>query len=562
MPMYAQAQFQYLQADARTVPWSSINRLALEGGLFPPAYRPVSEGEIAQLLEQIQTHAWESSSSALNDDQEFGRLNFLLNRYQHGDEGFLFHGCPCKEHPPHLRLSGRLVGGYSELGNPLPLEAGLSFAPGYNLFIEPAMDFAVGSFWSTLNFRMGGKVATGGVDFGWDEGHLDPLTWPRWPIPSGKQEVREARLKGGAWNGQITRALVGMQWGNWSLSAGWDQRRSGSGLTGNLNLDYQGRPFPAITARRTSPFQFRGFMTHLAPDQLLIRTGLLSERTIQWNDTYGRHTKVANPYFFQWLLGWNITSWFRTQFTHTVMATGRDASLWPDLLQINFPVIGTTWRETDSGPITDRIFAAQFEFRWRKAPWPLLPSHAGRLFWDYGGTDFLPSGPGGLIPQISIPASIVGIELFSPRWDIGLEYAELQHTKVLWYTNSGYSEGYSQEQTLMGHPLGGSGESITGLVRIRPPVWDIQGKLQGRMANWGMVGFTPGTGELQTLSLSFSRIPKRFSHTDNNIPSKFLWEITTEWTRESANPMGLLNNAGNDSEVQRDWWRLIFKMGI
>jgi len=562
MPAPSFAQFGNLEVDSRVVPWSAITRLALEGGFFPPAYRPVTEAEITAILAASQDQALAGNAPALKDDHEYSRLLFLLERYGKGGGGLALHGPSCKVHPPHLRLSGRVVGGYSGLGNPVPFEGGLSFAPGHNLFFEPSVEFAAGSFWSVMDFRIGGQVAEGGIGFDWAGGSSDPLTWPGWHLATGRSEVRDARLKGSAWTGQFTRALVGMQLGNWALSAGWDQRRTGPGLTGSLNQDYQGQPIPAVTARRTRPFVWNGLMTHLAPDRMLLRTGLSSEQKVSWSDVYTRNSKEANPYFFQWLLGWDITSWFRTNFTHSVMATAREGTLWPDLLQVNFPIIGTTWREMDSGPATDRLFAVQFEFRWRDAPWPLLPSSAGRLFWDYGGTDFLPSGPGGVIPQISIPASVAGFELLGPRWDLGIEYAEFQHTKGLWYSNGGYAEGYTNEGWLMGHPLGGSGESFTGLVRIRPAGWGFQTELQGKLASWGMPGRTPGTGERQSLAFTVSRTPRGAVEAGEKPASPLLWEITAEWNREKADPYGYSLSPPVGSEVQRDWWQLVFKIGI
>ncbi len=563
VPSICEAQFQNVEPDARIVPWSSIRRLALEGGLFLPSYRPVSEAELARLLADINEEFLSGEVPALNDESEYSRLKWLLETYLYGQRGASFHGCECKEHPPSLRLHGKLIGGFSELGNPLGHEAGLSFAAGFNLFNEISIDYSVGRFWSACGFRFGGRVADGGISFSQQQGSSDPLTWPGWSHPTGRATVGDARSKGGAWTGQMTRALVGAQLGNWAISAGWDQRRTGPGLTGGINLDYQGRSFPALTARRTRSFQWQGFMTHLAPDETLFRAGVLSHRKVYYNDIYGLHSKDDNPWFFQWLVGWNVTSWFRTNFTHTVMATARDGSLWPDLLQINFPVIGTTWRESDSGPMTDRIFAVQFEFRWRDAPWPLLPSSAGRVFWDYGGTDFLPSGPGGLIPQISIPATVAGFELMSPRWDLGFEYAEFQHDKVLWYSNGGYRDGYTQELWLMGHPLGGSGESFTGLVRLRPAGFGFETGIQAKFASWGMPRYTPGTGEVQSLALSFRRTPRKVESLEHRgRDTAFLWEIIAEVNHEKVDPMGHWESNSSNSEKSTNWWRLIFKVGI
>lgn len=563
MPGVSFAHFGAVDADARIVPWSGITRLALEGGVFPPAYRPVTTTELADLLATVQDHALSGRAPALTDDREYGRLQWLLHRYRAGGGGVVHHGCACKTHPLHWRLAGRVLGGYSELGDPLPAEGGLNFAAGHNLVFEPAVELALGSFWAALDWRIGGRWARGGVAFDGPTGDANPLTWPGWSRATGRADVRDARLRSGAWRGQVSRALIGLQLGNWALSAGWDHRRTGPGLSGQLNLDYQGRPFPALTARRTRPFRWFGMMSPLAPDQMLLRAGLLSSRTVDFQDEYGTHRKQDEPWFFQWLVGWQLTPWFRTQLTHSVMVNAREGTLWPDLLQVNFPLVGTTWREGESGPITDRIFAAQTEFRWREAPWPVLPSRAGRLFWDYGGTDFLPSGPGGVVPEISIPASVLGCELLSPNWDLGFEYAELRHDDVLWYSNGGYVEGYSHEQTLLGHPLGGSGEAITGVVRIRPARWGCQLSLQGRRSRWGTPGLTPGTGERHAVALILGGTPRDRVVADATAPAATLvWEVSAEWNRERVDPAGYLHDRASDSGLERDWWRLLFKVGI
>ena len=338
-----------------------------------------------------------------------------------------------------------------------------------------------------------------------------------------------------------------------SLSAGWAPRRTGPGLTGALVLDYSGASFPALTARRTRPFRWPGRLDFLAPDNLLLRAGQVSRRNIRYQDPWGYRTREGRPWFFQWLLGWEVTSWFRTTFTHTVMAAAREGTLWPDLLQINFPLIGTTWREAESGPITDRLFAVQLEFRWRHAPWPLLPSTAGRIFWDYAGTDFLPSGPGGLIPEISIPASVAGCELVSPRWDLGFEYAETVHEKALWYSNGGYEEGYSHRSWLLGHPLGGAGESFTGLVRYRPAAWPLEAELKGRHAVWEHPLYIQGTGKRESVALA---VGKRPESADGPAPgSPLLWQLTAEYVNEEAVPLVSMAQT-------RHWWRVYLKLGI
>ena len=524
----SEPQFRNLEPDARAVPWATVGRLALEAGRFPPLYRSLTGAELGALVELPD----EGFAAAEQAEARWWRDRFL----QAGG-GLAWTGCECKVHPYSLRLTGRLIGGFSELGDVLPEEAGLAWAPGWNAAFEPVLDWSCGVFWATASGRLAGRVAPGGEFISRDEA----LAWPGWPLATDRALVGRARSSDGPWVIRFPQFLAGARLGNWSLSAGWAARRTGPGLSGALVLDQNGASFPAFTARRIRPFVWSGLMTHAAPDNLLLRSGRLTERRVRYGDPWGRQEKTAAPWFFQWLVGWDVTGWFRTTFTHTVMATPREGTLWPDLLQVNFPLIGTTWREMESGPITDRLFAAQMEVRWRRAPWPVLPAAAGRLYWDYGGTDFLPSGPGGIIPQISLPASVAGVELVSPGWDLVLEYAETFHSIGLWYSNSGYPEGYTQDGWLLAHAQGGGAESFAGLVRVRPAGWALQAELGATRTTWNQSRL-PGTGERNTVSLTVGGRPPR------------LWRVTAEHVAETATP--------KDAPGQvRRWWRVYFKLG-
>jgi hypothetical protein len=439
-------------------------------------------------------------------------------------------------------------------------EAGLAWAAGWNTTLEPILDFSAGPWWLATSLRVSGRVAASGVDYSGPGGDRAPLTWPDWSIPTGKSQVREARLKGGKWDFDAPRLMGGVTWGNWGLSAGWQPRSTGPGMTGVISMDRTGPTYPAFTARRHRPFDWGApFWNFLAPEDLLFTAGLLSEQMISYEDEEGtRYEKMDEPWIFQWLVGWEFTSWFRTTLTHTALAVPREGSLWGDILQINFPIKGTTWSETTHGPVTDRVFSAQFEGRWRHAPWPLLPAAAGRLFWDYAGTDFLPSGPEGIVPQISIPASVIGIELVDPGWDLAFEYAELVHEDVLWYSNSGFAEGYSHEGWLLGHELGGSGESLTGWVNVRPEPWGLETGLRVRRATWGMESKTPGDGSQTTVALTVKNLPAGTGGgpaADAPVASPLLWEITAEWNSEEAVPLDAQGE-------KRSWWRLYCRLGI
>ena len=167
------------------------------------------------------------------------------------------------------------------LGDVVPDEGGLGWPAGTNLAFEPAVEAAAGVFWTAVTWRLSGRLAAGGVDFAGTDG-TDPLTWPDWHPGTGRRDTRDWRLDDGAWRGRLTRAVVGARLGRWALSLGWDQRLTGPGLSGDLNLDHGGLAFPALTARRTAPFRWSGIMTHLAPDDALLRVGQLSRREVRY----------------------------------------------------------------------------------------------------------------------------------------------------------------------------------------------------------------------------------------------------------------------------------------
>lgn len=550
------------EIDTRLVPWTTVRRLALSAGRFTPAVRPVSGAELADLLRAVAREtedSWPESDSKLTattdaaeksvDLLEWRQLRDL-SRYLSGPAGHrVWPGDSGGAVGLALVANGRLQVGFSDLGQPRDGEAGLAWGPGWNTTFESGLTLAAGRWWLAATPRLTRRWA-GGSDPSNGAGPDDPLDWPGWSPPTGRSQVRLARYTGDDTRLDVPRALAGVRLGNWSLSLGWDARRTGPGLTGALLLDHTGASFPALTARRVRPFTWHGIMSPVAPSELLLRAGLLSQRTVFFSDDTASFTKSTRPWFFQWLTGWQPTGWSRIVISHAVMASARDGTLWPDLLQLNLPMVGTTWREMDSGPATDRVFAVQLELRWRQAPWPLLPGDAGRLFWDYAGTDFLPSGPGGVIPQISVPASVVGAELVSKTWDLAAEYAELQHDNVLWYSNSGFPEGYTQRGWLLGHPLGGSAEAWTGKVRVRPGRRYWQWQLLASRATWGMREHTPGTARETRFELSLAP-------TLGSAAATPIWCLTAAWRRTVAEPLAY---DGGSDVTRRNWWQAWFEV--
>jgi hypothetical protein len=434
------------------------------------------------------------------------------------------------------QAAGRLELVQSPVGDQVIDAAGLTRAAGTTGVAAAHLDGWTGPVWFGVTGRLAGRLLKSGRAI------APALTYPDWPTASGRPPTGVARTSRGAWRLEWPRLAAGVQLGRWSLAAGWSSRRVGPGSTGGLTLSEHAPSFAAVTLRRTAPFKWHGVISWLGPDHLLVRAGQLAAQEVAFEDEAGRQVRWDHPWFLEWLVTWNHTPWLRTTVTHAALAVPRDGTLWPDLPQVLFPRLGATQSETERGPVTDRIFALQFEARWRRAPWPLLPAAAGRAYWEYGGEDYNPSGILSFLPQISAPASVAGLELISERWDLELEYAELRHETVLWYGHGDFRAGYTQEGWVLGLPLGGGGESFAGAVRWRPraPTWEIE--LRGSRATWEQVQL-PGTAERTRFSVSWRSL----------LPGP-TFGLSADWIQEEATVSA--------TTARDDWLAFALRVGI
>ncbi len=507
------ATAQQVEPDARVVPWHTLRRLALLGGEFVAPYRPVSSGEITRTL----TRARRNGGPGLIRPAQRRQMAWLLYRYGLAGAAWRWDSCPCRSPQVHVAAGGRVAIGAMGPGDLVPGEAGLG-ARGLHLAVDPDLTAWSGRFWGAATVRVAGPLSTDAPDV------PDALHYAGWPVPTNRPAAGAARADE-AWYVTFPRAVIGAGLGSWSLSAGVFPASVGPGLDGTgLTLTAQAESVPQIALRRNRPFEWSGFMGYLDPDHLLLRVGMTSEQTVRYQSPSGREAYENQPLFFQWLVTWNHTSWWRTTLTHAVMAAPREGeTLWGDLLQINFPLVGSTWTETEYGPVTDRIFTVGMEGRFREAPWPLLPNDAGRLWWEYGGEDFAPSDFASFLPEISAPASQVGIELVDHRWDLAVEYLETRHPTVLWYSNGGFEQGFSHNGVVLGHALGGAVEAWTALVRIRPDSGAHEWEVRGRTASWDLPRGLTGTAWRRELSLSWRRLA-----------GSGAWTLGAGWVGEEA----------------------------
>lgn len=503
--------------DARLLPWDTLRRLCLLAGLQPPADQPLSRRELATLLASIAAAGVEPITTAT-----------LAAR------------C-CGEAGSGPWTAARLLAGTSDRGLLQPGEAGLAWAPGWNFAAEAGGQAARGPWWTAVTVRVQARPGWGAGPAPGDGSSL--LDRPGWDPATGPAQQRRAQMLDDGGDLDLVRGVVGREAGGWSVALGWEPRRHGPGLGAALLVDRDAPPFAALTVRRTRPWRWPGLLRTLGPQSLLARAGRLSERPVGFADG-SPELPTDHPWFFQWLVRWRVTDWARLGFTHVAVAAPRSGTLWPDLLRINFPPPGVTWDELDDGPYTDRLFAAQIELRWRDAPWRWLPAAAGRAWWEYAGEDFLPRGPWGLLPEIAAPASVAGIELVGPRWDVAVEYAETLHPLVLWYANSSFPSGYQHEGWLLGSSLGGAGERVSGLARRR--IGDVvEVELGLERAEWGAEGRTPGLARERHVWLAASPL-------SGGVPGP--WRARLDWRRsEVLEP---------DRSDRRRWWSISVSRGF
>lgn len=510
-----------VEVDGRRVPWAMVRRLVLLGGYVTAPYRPVDHAELTELLQR----AWGRGGPRLLQPAQRRQLAWLLDRYGRQRRPGRWSSCACRPPVAHLSLGGHV--GIMELG-PGDLVAGESGLLGRGLLatVEPELTSWWGPAWLAVTPRLEVPLARSGRDVG------TPFAYGEWPLPTGRPTLGHARS---ATRGRVAfpRVVAGLRLGGWSVAAGVFPASVGVGLEGGgLSLSADAESVPQIVLRRTRPLSWSGLLSWFDPEHVLLRLGSTSPQAIRYRDEWGAQVHTRRPLLSQWLLTWDHTSWWRTTLVGSALAAGREGqSIWPDLLQVNLPFFGATWAEQDRGPVTDRLVSLIMEARWREAPWPWLPAAAGRIWWEYGGEDFRPHDSFGLLPEISAPASLAGIELVDGCWDVGVEYLNTRHPLVLWYSNSGFSEGYSHEGVLLGHELGGAAAAWTAVVRWRTAGGGDEWSLRGRTAHWEAASL-PTKAARREGSLAWSRLV-----------SGGAWRLEVGWVEERA------------GTIVEHWWR-------
>ncbi|MEZ4387372.1 MAG: hypothetical protein R3D98_07285 [Candidatus Krumholzibacteriia bacterium] len=499
-----------VEVDPRLVPRAMVRRLALLGGEFPPPYEPTTGAELVGTVRR----AWRRGGPGLLLPAQRRELAWLLARFGRQRRPVSWSSCECREPQVHASLGGRVALWELGGGDVVAGEAGL-VGRGLLATLEPDLSLWLGRFWLAVTPRLEVPLDRSG------RGLAPAFGYAGWPEPTGRPGLGRARGPAVA-RVAVPRAVAGAQLGGWALAAGVFPAAVGVGLDGEgLTLDHQADSVPQVLLRRTRPLAWSGWLSWFDPEHVLVRVGSTSPQTISYATPRGRQSRRARPLLTQWLLTWDHTPWWRTTVVGTALSAAREGhSLWPDLLQVNLPLLDATWSEVDYGPVTDRLVSLIMEARWREAPWPWLPSAAGRVWWEYGGEDFRPHEVLPFLPEISAPASLVGCELLDSRWDLGVEYLDTRHPRVLWYGNNGFDAGYSHAGELLGHELGGAAAAWTALVRWRTAAGADEWELRGRTAGWDGARL-PATARRREVSLRWRHLALTGS-----------WSLGVAWLEE------------------------------
>lgn len=259
--------------------------------------------------------------------------------------------------------------------------------------------------------------------------------WGRWLLVDWRpllraQEDDNASIR--LHQGNVTLGLGPME-----LSVGRQSLWWGQGRNGSLVLTNNADPFDMVRLTNPSPVILPWIFKYLGG----LRFDLFAARFDDDRD-------VADPYFGGMRIGIKPTSWLEFGLCRTVMfgGEGRPSVGFDDFLTI----IGG---ENLSGAEDTSNSVAAIDLRIRL---PFLWN--AELYGELGGED--QADFAGFLPFFSKKAYLAGLYLPqidpSGRLSLRLEYTDTSIDRNVWYRHSQYTSGYTYQQKIIGHAMGGT----------------------------------------------------------------------------------------------------------
>lgn len=237
------------------------------------------------------------------------------------------------------------------------------------------------------------------------------------------------------------------------LSAGRQSLWWGQGHHGSLILTNNAKPLDMVRLTNPAPVLLPWFLHRLGPFRFDLFVSRLEDERI-----------VPEPWFGGLRLNFKPFPWLELGAARTVMFGGEGR---PDVGLDDFLTIIGGENLTGEEDTSNSVAALDLRIR-------LSALGGAELYGEMGGEDEYELF--GFIPFISNKAWLAGIHLpvVEPtrRLSLRLEYAALDHVdrnSPIWYRHGIYQSGYTYEEKILGHHVGGGGVDYFAEVRAILP---------------------------------------------------------------------------------------------
>ncbi len=224
---------------------------------------------------------------------------------------------------------------------------------------------------------------------------------------------------------------------NIQLAAGRDQLIWGYGKRGNFLLSDNAGPYDFISLGSFRPFKFPWIFKYLGAWHM---RGFASR-------IHGSRNDFTHPYLFGAKLNWAPWTWIEGSVARTIMALGEgrqgmDGGDWLDTL------FGRNEHTYGGASDTNQLFETEIRLHMGfLKPWVDMGSLSA--YWEFATESFSRD-----YAKTYVSANLVGMEYDSARWGLWGEWATTMTDEVAWYSHYVYTDGYTQEGKVMGHPMG------------------------------------------------------------------------------------------------------------
>ncbi|GAB4274480.1 MAG: hypothetical protein Kow0092_29910 [Deferrisomatales bacterium] len=277
---------------------------------------------------------------------------------------------------------------------------------------------------------------------------------------AGAYEV-QLQQSPGDWHYRTKRLYVKGVWGKWSLKIGRDAERLGPGYHGSLLLDDNTRALDLWRVRTEEPLFLPGRLARIGGFRITLFNAFLSDEDPEAPDPrYGNGLNpVEDPRLLGFRLSYHPTSWLDLGLSRTVLYSGKGRETY-NTPKDWWKLFTAEDENVDPGE-SDRYDNDQYAALDVTVRLPVLnglgPLKAGKVYWEYAGTDIISwwqgESTGGIEPfKLDDVANLGGLYLSTARTELRVEYAQ---TSEAWYAHAQYPQGYSYRGNPLGHHMGG-----------------------------------------------------------------------------------------------------------